>query len=89
MIQEQASKTSSQIPLLGDLPGLGPIFSDRSNSVRKTELVILITPRVVRDGAESRLVTEEYRRKMRNVYMPRASAPVRGPVNTLRRMTMQ
>jgi general secretion pathway protein D len=89
MIQEQAGKTSSQIPLLGDLPGLGPIFSDRTNSVRKTELVILITPRVVRDGAEGRLVTEEYRRKMRNVYMASPPVPVRGPANTLRRMTLQ
>jgi len=90
MIQDQASKTSSQIPLLGDLPGLGPIFSDRTNSVRKTELIILITPRVVRDGAEGRLVTEEYRRKMRNVYMARTPVvPVRGPANTLRRMTLQ
>jgi general secretion pathway protein D len=89
MIQEQAAKTSSQIPLLGDLPGLGPIFSDRTNSVRKTELVILITPRVVRDGAESRLVTEEYRRKMRNVYMAPTPVPVRGAANTLRRMTLQ
>jgi general secretion pathway protein D len=89
MIQDQASKTSSQIPLLGDLPGLGPIFSDRTNSIRKTELVILITPRVVRDGAEGRLVTEEYRRKMRNVYMARTPAPVRGPAYTLQRMTVQ
>lgn len=89
MIQDQAAKTSSQIPLLGDLPGLGAIFSDRSNTVRKTELVILITPRVVRDGAESRLVTEEYRRKMRNVYMPHSSARVRGPLNTIQRITAQ
>lgn len=89
MIQDQASKTSSQIPLLGDIPGIGPMFSDRTNSTRKTELVILITPRVVRDGAEGRLVTEEYRRKMRNVYMAPTPVPVRGPVNTLRRMTLQ
>jgi general secretion pathway protein D len=89
MIQDQASKTSSQIPLLGDLPGLGPIFSDRTNTVRKIELVILITPRVVRDGSEGRLVTEEYRRKMRNVYMARTPASVRGPVGTLQRMTLQ
>lgn len=88
MIQDQASKTSSQIPLLGDLPGIGPLFSDRSNSVKKTELIILITPRVVRDGAESRLVTEEYRRKM-NVYMPHTSTRVRTPVNTIQRMTAQ
>jgi general secretion pathway protein D len=88
MIQDQASKTSGQIPLLGDLPGLGQVFSDRSNSVKKTELIILITPRVVRDGAESRLVTEEYRRKM-NVYMPHTSERARTPVNTIRRIVAQ
>jgi general secretion pathway protein D len=88
MIQDQASKTSSQIPLLGDLPGIGPLFSSRDNTVKKTELIILITPRVVRDGAESRLVTEEYRRKM-NVYMSHTSARARTPINTIQRITEQ
>jgi general secretion pathway protein D len=88
MIQDQASRTSSQIPILGDLPVLGAMFSDRNSSVKKTELIILITPRVVRDGAESRLVSEEYRRKM-NVYTPHTSTRVlRTPVNTLLRMTV-
>jgi general secretion pathway protein D len=88
MIQDQASKTSSQVPLLGDLPGVGAIFSNRSNTVNKTELIILITPRVVRDGAEGRLVTEEYRRKM-NVYMPHTSVRARTPINTVRRIVEQ
>ena len=88
MIQDQANKTSNQLPLLGDIPGLGAVFSNRTNNVQKTELVILITPRVVRDGTESRLVTEEYRRKM-NVYMPHASTRERTPVNTLARITAQ
>jgi general secretion pathway protein D len=88
MIQEQASKTSNQLPLLGDIPGLGAAFSNRNNDVQKTELVILITPRVVRDGTESRLVTEEYRRKM-NVYMPHASTRARTPMNTAARITAQ
>jgi general secretion pathway protein D len=86
MIQDQVSKTSNQLPLLGDLPGIGAMFANRTNSVNKTELIILITPRIVRDGAESRLVTEEYRRKM-NVYMPRTSTPI--PINTIQRMTAQ
>ena len=88
MIQEQANKTSNQLPLLGDIPGLGAVFSNRNNDVQKTELVILITPRVVRDGTESRLVTEEYRRKM-NVYMPHTSARARTPINTVARITTQ
>jgi len=88
MIQDQVSKTSSQIPLLGDLPGLGAMFSNRDNTVNKTELIILITPRVVRDRAESHLVTEEYRRKM-NVYMPHTSTLERTPVNTMQRLIGQ
>jgi general secretion pathway protein D len=88
MIQNQVSKTSNQIPLLGDLPGIGAMFSNKDNSVNKTELIILITPRVVRNGAESRLVTEEYRRKM-NVYMPHTSTLERTPVHTMQRLTGQ
>ena len=50
---------------------------------------MLITPRVVRDGAESRLVTEEYRRKLREVYMPHESTREQTPANTLLRLTGQ
>jgi len=56
--------------------------------VQKTELIILITPRVVRDGTEGRLVTEEYRRKM-HVYMPHTTTRERTPVNTLLRISTQ
>ena len=39
MIQEQASKASNQIPLLGDVPGIGAMFSNRDNqSIRQSLL---------------------------------------------------
>ncbi|MXR69292.1 pilus (MSHA type) biogenesis protein MshL [Shewanella insulae] len=41
----------SKVPLLGDIPLLGEAFTNRSNSLRKTELVILLKPTVV--GAET------------------------------------
>ncbi|QYJ98046.1 pilus (MSHA type) biogenesis protein MshL [Shewanella alkalitolerans] len=41
----------SKVPLLGDIPFLGEAFTNRSNSLRKTELVILLKPTVV--GAET------------------------------------
>lgn len=85
MIQDSANKSSNQLPILGDIPGIGAVFANRKDSVQKTELVILITPKVVRDGTESRLVTEEYRRKM-NVYMPHASTRQRAPYNTAQRL---
>ncbi|WP_051160711.1 type II secretion system secretin GspD [Bradyrhizobium japonicum] len=85
MIQDSANKSSNQLPILGDIPGIGAVFANRKDAVQKTELVILITPKVVRDGTESRLITEEYRRKM-NVYMPHTSARQRAPLNTAQRL---
>lgn len=85
MIQDSANKSSNQLPILGDIPGIGAVFSNRKDAVQKTELVILITPKVVRDGTESRLITEEYRRKM-NVYMPHTSTRQRSPLNTAQRL---
>ena len=86
MIQDQTSTDSTQIPVLGDIPGLGALFSNRSKSTSKTELLILITPRVVRDPGEARLVTEEYRRKMK-VYMPHRATLEPGLTNTVVRLT--
>jgi general secretion pathway protein D len=89
MIQETTSKTSSQIPLLGSIPGIGAMFSNKDNSVQKTELLILITPRIVRDGSENRQVTEEYRRKFDEAYLPRKSTREQTPANTVQRLTGQ
>jgi general secretion pathway protein D len=89
MIQDSHSKTSSQIPILGSLPLIGGAFANKDNTVNKTELLVLITPRVVRDGVENRLVTEEYRRKFKEVYMPHESAREQTPANTLIRLTGQ
>jgi general secretion pathway protein D len=89
MIQETTSKTSTQIPLLGSIPGIGAMFSNKDNSVQKTELLILITPRIVRDGSENRQVTEEYRRKFDEAYLPRKSTREQTPANTVQRLTGQ
>jgi len=88
MIKDQTSNTSSQLPILGDIPGLGAAFSKKDNVVGKTELLILITPRVVRDGNEGRLVTEEYRRKLK-VAMPHPSTRIRSTPNLLLRLSGQ
>jgi len=62
MIQESKSNGRSQIPILGDIPFLGNAASSRSNTIGKTELVILIKPHVIRDLNEARFITDEYRR---------------------------
>ena len=49
LIQETEQKTVSKIPFLGDLPLLGPLFRSSSTSKAKSELVIMITPRILND----------------------------------------
>jgi general secretion pathway protein D len=64
LIQDRATQAATQIPILGDIPIIGNAFKDKQNLVEKTELVIMLTPRVVRDLNEAQEVTAEYRRKV-------------------------
>jgi len=50
MIQEVENKTVQKIPLLGDLPLVGPLFRSTSTVKSKNELVIMITPNIINDG---------------------------------------
>ncbi|MDD3436107.1 MAG: hypothetical protein PHC64_03035 [Candidatus Gastranaerophilales bacterium] len=49
MIRETESKTISKLPFLGDLPGIGMLFRNTSNSKEKQELVIMLTPKIIKD----------------------------------------
>ncbi len=47
LIQDVKLKQDSHVPVLGRLPGVGPLFGQKSHSIDKTELIVLITPLVV------------------------------------------
>ncbi len=48
LIQDQEQITASKVPGLGDLPMIGRLFGSKQNQRNKTEIVLLITPYVVR-----------------------------------------
>lgn len=48
LIQDSNSKSSQRIFLLGDIPLIGPLLSGNNKSKTKSELVLAITPRLVR-----------------------------------------
>ena len=64
IIQENKSRTRSGIPYLMDLPAVGRFFESTQDTTDRTELVILITPHVVRNRIEGRDVTEELKGKL-------------------------
>jgi general secretion pathway protein D len=64
LIQEKNDISRGQVPLLGDIPIMGNLFKNKTDGIRRTELIIFIRPRVVRDIAEAREVTEEFRQQL-------------------------
>jgi len=50
LIQETEQKTVQKIPVLGDLPLVGAAFRSTSTGKTKSELVIMITPKILKDG---------------------------------------
>ena len=48
LIQDEERKTRSSVPLLGDIPWLGHLFTSTTEDVVQTEVVLTLTPHVVR-----------------------------------------
>ena len=67
LIQETKDFKKSGIPFLSDIPIIGALFGTTNEIEKRTELLVLITPRVVRDQTEARRVTEELRRRLSKV----------------------
>jgi len=58
MMQRQAVSTEQKVPLLGDIPLLGALFRHKITSNVKTELMVFITPYIVKDPRDLAAVTE-------------------------------
>ncbi|PWR22816.1 type II secretion system secretin GspD [Zavarzinia aquatilis] len=77
LITETNQSDNSGLPYLRNLPFLGPLFGTTTDSKDRTELLILLTPRVVRNAADAQRITDELREKIRSV-KPLPAAPSEG-----------
>jgi general secretion pathway protein D len=64
LIQENEQTNKTKTPVLGDIPILGNAFRQKSNNIGRTELIIFIRPRVIRDMNEARRITREFRKEI-------------------------
>lgn len=60
LINKEDRKTANSVPLLGQLPLIGRLFSSHSDTAAKTEVVLLITPHVVRNIVRPESPMEEF-----------------------------
>ena len=67
LIRENASNAESGIPFLQDLPWVGSLFGSTKKGNRRTELLVIITPRALVSENDLREVSEEMRAQIRHM----------------------
>ena len=70
LIRDKVSDEQTGIPVLSSIPLLGSLFGATKESHSRTELLVLITPRVVRNQTEAGDLTRELRRKIKAFSAP-------------------
>ena len=67
LIRDSVSSVEGGLPIAKDIPLLGNLFKSTTNEKGRTELLVLITPRVIRNDGEAREITEQLRQRLRAV----------------------
>ncbi|TFG92017.1 MAG: type II secretion system protein GspD [Syntrophobacterales bacterium] len=62
LIQSRDEDSIDKIPFLGDIPLLGYLFKTKSTKHTKTNLLVILTPSIVKDAAEMAAITEREKR---------------------------
>jgi general secretion pathway protein D len=57
LISDEVRESNSQVPFLGSIPFLGELFKTRSVDKVKTNLMVFIRPRILRDGTDAAIET--------------------------------
>ncbi len=78
LISEDDQGGRSGVPLLSDVPVVGELFSYNDRSRKRTELIVFITPRIIRDSNDARRVTEELMGRLRSLQAPAKPAKTGG-----------
>lgn len=78
LIRASRTRNRSGVPFLSAVPILGAAFRNSDNTVRRTELIVFLTPRIIRNTQDAAAATqdlEERLRRLRNSSFIRSYAP--------------
>jgi len=67
LIQQTDSRQQQGIPILHDIPGIGPLFGSHTNGAGRTELIMLMSPHVISNEADSRGLTTHIEQQFQTV----------------------
>ena len=77
LIQTSMAKNLTKVPLLGDIPLVGGLFRGTFDAKQKDELVIFVTPHIVRDDEGSAKLPVDEQHRNNRLVEPSADHPVR------------
>jgi general secretion pathway protein D len=77
LIQQDEGSANTGIPGLNRVPLIGRLFGSTDRNRDRTELIVLITPRVIRGTADAMHVTEDYQNKFQSLAPLRQADPAR------------
>ena len=63
LMQEREDITTTKVPVLGDIPLLGYLFKYKTHSKKKTNLVIMLTPYIIKDTLDLAQIRERKQRE--------------------------
>lgn len=64
LIKSDVQQSVTKVPLLGDIPLLGWLFKSKTNSEKKTNLLLFVTPRIINDANDLAQVTRRAKHQM-------------------------
>jgi hypothetical protein len=64
LITSRQENSEQKVPVIGDIPGLGLLFRTQTDSSRRTELLLVLTPHVIRAPEDFRRVSEIERNRL-------------------------
>jgi general secretion pathway protein D len=64
LIEERKTDAVTGVPVLSKIPFIGALFSETADDASRTELIVLITPKVVSNTSEAKAVTRELRERL-------------------------
>ncbi|WP_293611100.1 type II secretion system secretin GspD [Ponticaulis sp.] len=65
LIEQTTAVSQAQVPVLGDLPGIGRLFQSRGVTNTRTNLMVFIRPTIVRDSTDLQMTTAQRYRYLR------------------------
>ena len=80
LIKDNSTTSKAGVPFLQDVPVVGKLFGTNASKSNRTELLVIITPRVVRTDVDIREVSEDLRERMRGLQQIRGANTSRSEV---------